>query len=132
MNKHRGYIYYKWYDKWIDSWQMDRLYNWVDTRRNIFLLYVEALSPFPSFTFSLFPFFSFSQHCRTLKPTGWFFLTVPTQKFLFVRLHSKSHQKSSYQLALRIFWVGTVKKPPCISGWLYVWDWMVISGFSDL
>ena len=33
----------KWYDKRIDWLQMDRLYNWVDTRRNIFLLYVGAL-----------------------------------------------------------------------------------------
>ena len=37
------WINYKWYDKWIDWWQMYRLYNWVDTRRNIFLLYVGAL-----------------------------------------------------------------------------------------
>jgi len=25
------WINYKWYDKWIDWWQMYRLYNWVDT-----------------------------------------------------------------------------------------------------
>ena len=37
------WINYKWYDKWIDWWQMYRLYNWVDTRRNIFLLNVGAL-----------------------------------------------------------------------------------------